>query len=152
MGRTGLSAWVIVGGLALAVLLSAGGRPLPGPAENTGDTEQQLRGSWLREQTDAGVTSRRILTLGPQHVFREQVRVVDAAGGTTEFVHEGHWFYDGTNLKRKYSLFNGQPPSRLNVPFVTFQIQFESRNEFVGIDHVHRNRVRYRRVQPETQP
>lgn len=152
MGRTASAHRLAPALVALGALLAACDDPASDAPGSAADIEQRLQGSWLREQADAGVHSRRILTLGPEHAFREQGRVVDASGRATEFVHEGHWFYDGSNLKRKYTLLNGQPPSRLNVPFVTFQIQFESRNEFVGIDHVHRNRIRYRRVQPETQP
>ena len=63
----------------------------------------------------------------------------------------GTWFHDGTNLKRKYTVMNGQPSSRLKLPFATFEIRFASRNEFVGTDHVHRNTVRYERVSPQTE-
>ncbi|QJW83910.1 hypothetical protein HK414_07770 [Ramlibacter terrae] len=47
---------------------------------------------------------------------------------------------------------NGEPPSRLNLPIATFQIAFEAPDEFVGVDHIHGNRVRYRRVAAGTQP
>jgi hypothetical protein len=76
--------------------------------------------------------------------------VEDASGAVTTFRHEGSWLYDGTNLKRRYTLINGRPPSRLNVPFVTFQITFVSRNEFTGTVHIHGNRVSYHRFAPET--
>lgn len=144
--------------LALVVLLAA--CDAAPPATNTAgitmgspeEIETRLHGSWLREHDAQGVTSRRVLTLGPDRAFRETVRVVDAQGAPREFVHEGHWFYDGVNLKRKYTLYDGKPPSRLNLPFVTFQIEFRSRNDFVGIDHIHRNRVQYRRVPTESTP
>lgn len=134
----------------LAVLLAAcdaqtGATPVE-------EVEQRLVGSWLREYQGDGVRSRRILVLEGDHTFRETVRVTAASGAPQEYLHAGTWFYDGTNLKRKYTLLNGAPPSRLNLPFVTFQIEFKSRNEFVGVDHIHRNRIEYRRVQPETQP
>lgn len=131
--------------VALALLLAAcdGSPPAVGSTE---ETQDRLHGSWARDHADQGVRSRRILTLRPDGAFRETVRVTDQAGAVSEFVHEGAWFYDGTNLKRKYTLMNGQPPSRLNVPFVTFEIRFESRNDFTGVDHIHRNKVHYRRV------
>lgn len=135
--------------LALALLLPACDGP-PG-APRVEEVEQRLVGSWVREHRGEGVRSRRILVLESDHTFRETVRVTDAAGAPREYRHEGTWFYDGTNLKRKYTLVDGAPPSRLNLPFVTFQIEFRTRNEFVGVDHIHRNRVEYRRVQPETQ-
>jgi hypothetical protein len=133
--------------IALGAMLSTCQVASPDPAR-----EEQLQGTWLREYTIQGVKARRILTLQLDGSFRERVRVVDQAGAITDYDHEGTWLYDGTNLKRKYTLMNGQPPSRLKVPFATFQISFENSNEFLGIDHVHGHRVRYRRVAPETQP
>lgn len=135
---------------ALALLL-AGCDGAPPDAGSPEELAQRLHGSWAREQADKGMRSRRILTLRPDGAFRETVRVTDEAGAVTEFRHEGSWFYDGTNLKRKYTLMNGQPPSRLNVPFVTFEIRFESRNDFTGIDHIHHNKVHYRRVPAEAE-
>jgi len=111
----------------------------------------RLPGTWLREHVERGVRSRRLLHLEPRGTFREQVRIVSPSGEVSHHEHAGFWFYDGTNLKRKYTLMNGQPPSRLNLPFATFEIRFESRDEFVGTDHVHRNTVRYERVSPETE-
>jgi hypothetical protein len=116
------------------------------------DRAELLQGSWLREYNDRGVQVRRLLDLSADGAFREQVRVVDATGQATTFVHEGTWLYDGTNLKRKYTLMNGEPPSRLNVPFATFEIDFRSRNDFVGVDHVHGHRIEYHRVGPQTLP
>jgi hypothetical protein len=116
------------------------------------DIEEQLQGTWLREYAIQGVKARRVLTLQLDGSFLERVRVVDENGGITDYTHEGTWLYDGTNLKRKYTMMNGRPPSRLNLPFATFQISFEHSDEFLGIDHIHGHRVRYRRVAPDTQP
>jgi hypothetical protein len=150
---------VLWGLAALAVALSLASLQTPAPPgqeasleKRVEDTEQLLQGTWLREYAADGAKVRRVLVLAPDGGFREVARVVDAAGRATEFVHEGTWLFDGTNLKRKYTLMNGKPPSRLNLPFATFEIRFETRNEFVGVDHIHRNRIEYRRVAPETQP
>lgn len=135
--------------LALGLLLGGCDAAAPDSGQ---DTAQQLHGTWLRESDDAQIRARRILVLQPDGVFREKVRIVESSGKATEQEHQGTWIYDGTNLKRKYTLMNGEPPSRLNLPFATFEIRFETRNEFVGVDHIHGNRIRYRRVGPETQP
>jgi len=143
--------------LAIATVLPGCDSP-PDPAsqallaQGSQDVEEHLQGTWLREYTADGVKVRRLLTLRLDGSFLERVRVVDEAGATTEYSHEGTWLYDGTNLKRKYTLMNGRPPSRLNLPFATFQIFFERSGEFIGIDHIHGHRVRYRRVGPDTQP
>ena len=111
----------------------------------------QLPGTWLREQVEDGMRSRRLLHLDPGGTFREQVRIVSASGEASRHEHAGTWLFDGTNLKRKYTVMNGRPPSRLNLPFATFEIHFESRDKFVGMDHIHRNMVRYQRVPPGTE-
>jgi hypothetical protein len=143
--------------LASGALLST--CQLPGPGVDAtsatafaGDPESLLPGTWLREYQAKGVVSRHILVLGPDHHFRESVRVVDATGQSASYVHEGTWLFDGTNLKRKYTVMNGKPPSRLNLPFATFQITFDSPREFRGVDHIHRNEIDYRRVADDTQP
>jgi hypothetical protein len=141
-----LPAWLL---LALAmgsliVLLSTWHAP-----QRQQDTADLLRGTWLREYSEPGFQVRRVLSLGSDGAFRESVRVVETAGTVTQYEHEGTWLFDGTNLKRKYTLMNGKPPSRLNVPFATFEISFDSRNEFTGVDHVHGHRVHYRRIAPE---
>lgn len=136
----------------LAIVVLLGTWELPLPRHFAGEAEDRLPGTWLREYSERGVQVRRVLALAPDGAFRERVRVVDRQGAATEYQHEGTWLYDGTNLKRRYTLMNGKPPSRLNVPFATFQIAFETRNEFVGVDHIHHNRVHYRRVAPDTRP
>lgn len=128
---------------------SGAGPPVAAAVQD--DLQDRLAGTWLRERTERGVRSRHLLILEPDGSFRETVRVTDAAGVASDFVHEGTWLYDGTNLKRKYTLMRGRPPSRLNLPFATFQVEFVSRNEFVGVDHIHGNRIRYTRVAPETE-
>lgn len=116
------------------------------------DTRELLQGTWLREYTEDGVKVRRVLALRGDGAFEETVRVAEASGQVTRYVHQGTWIYDGTNLKRKYTSMNGAPPSRLNVPFATFEVAFQSRNDFVGTDHVRGRRVEYRRVAPGTLP
>lgn len=149
-------AWALAG-LALAAVLATCAPPPggSGPAREAGysaeDTASLLVGTWLREYAGDGVQVRRLLTLEAGGAFREASRVTDASGRAKDYLHEGTWLFDGTNLKRKYTSINGEPPSRLNLPFATFAIVFETRNEFVGIDHIHDNRIRYRRVAPETQ-
>jgi hypothetical protein len=147
-----------VAALALGALLAtcdavrpdaAADAPAARRAENT---RELLSGTWLREYTSGDARVRRVLRLQPDGEFRESVRGVDPQGKVVEHVHEGTWLYDGTNLKRKYTLVDGSPPSRLNVPFATFEIAFETRNEFVGVDHIHRNRVVYQRVPEDTRP
>lgn len=149
----GVAAALALGALVIGVQAS---HPALGAATSMSataeDTRDLLDGTWLREYQDDGVKVRHVLTLDPHGTFREAGRVIDLQGRVTRYEHQGIWVYDGVNLKRKYSLVNGQPPSRLNLPFATFQIAFQSRNDFVGVDHIHGRRIHYERVAPDTEP
>jgi hypothetical protein len=123
------------------------------PAESSTDAVQQrLVGHWLREYEQEGSTIRRLLVLQSDGHFVETAKAVDGSGVTSQHIHEGGWLFDGTNLKRKYTVMDGKHPSAPTVPFATFEIRFESNREFVGTDHVHRREVRYQRVQEGTVP
>ena len=112
--------------------------------------QDRLPGTWLREFEEKGIRVRRILVLADDGKFREGVRITSADGAVTEQNHAGTWFYDGTNLKRKYTSMDGKPPAAPTVPFAAFELRFTSRNEFIGVDNIHKREVRYQRVQPET--
>ncbi|MES2510654.1 MAG: hypothetical protein V4625_12040 [Pseudomonadota bacterium] len=129
----------------LAALLVACGQPPTDSAEE--DTQQRLIGTWLREYDQEGSHVRRLLVLGPDGRFSEAARVVDAAGAVTLHNHEGRWLYDGMNLKRHYTSFDGKQPASPVLPYATFQVKFESSRAFIGRDNVRRREVRYERVE-----
>jgi hypothetical protein len=117
------------------------------PADSPDEAVQQLLvGSWLRQYEHDGAQIRRLLVLEPDGLFRETARVVDRGGVVTEHAHAGEWTYDGTNLKRRYTSFDGKQPSAPTMPYATFQLRFESRNEFVGTDNVRKRELHYQRV------
>jgi hypothetical protein len=117
------------------------------PADSPVDAVQhQLVGSWLRQYTQEGARVQRLLVLGEDGLFTETARVVDAAGAVTGHAHAGQWTFDGTNLKRRYTSFDGKQPSAPTLPYVTYQLKFESRYEFVGTDNVRKREVHYSRV------
>jgi hypothetical protein len=127
------------------LLAACTGAPADSPVEAV---QQQLVGSWLREYSQEGAQVRRLLVLGEDGRFTETARVVDAGGAVTDHAHAGEWTFDGTNLKRRYTTFDGKQPSAPTLPYVTFQLKFESKHEFVGIDNVRKREVHYSRVQP----
>ena len=112
--------------------------------------QQQLVGSWLREYTQEGARVRRLLVLGEDGLFTETARMVDATGAVTDYAHAGQWTFDGTNLKRRYTSFNGKQPAAPTLPYVTYQLKFESKYEFIGTDNIRKREVRYSRVAPGT--
>jgi hypothetical protein len=135
--------------LAAAFLAGCGSPPDESAVQ---DTRDQLVGTWLREYDEDGVKIRRILVLASDGHFAEQSRVTEL--GVVEVVHNhaGEWTFDGTNLKRRYTSVDGKQPSAPAMPFATFEIHFDSRNEFTGIDRVRRRQVQYARVAEGTAP
>ena len=66
--------------------------------------------------------------------------------------HSGDWLFDGTNLKRRYTLIDGRLPSAPTFPYAAFEFRFESRNVFIGTDNIRKRQVRYQRVADGTLP
>jgi hypothetical protein len=131
--------------LALASLLLAA---CDGPGPDSPDEAVRLRlvGSWLRDYEQDGAHVRRLLVLQADGQFMETARIVETSGAVTQLSHAGEWTWDGTNLKRRYTRFDGKQPAAPTIPFATFALRFESNNEFVGTDNVRQREVRYRRV------
>jgi hypothetical protein len=137
--------------LALAASLCCGcdGPPYETMAEQV---EDRLVGTWLREYEEGATRVRRVLVLEPTGSFQEAATVSRAGAPAIEHSHEGQWTFDGTNLKRRYTLVDGRRPAAPMVPFATLQLAFPSRHEFVGTDNLRRREVRYRRVADGTLP
>lgn len=131
-------------GLALALtgllLVSCDSPPADSPDEAV---QRRLVGSWIRQYEQDGARVRRRLVLEADGRFSETARVVDAGGLVTQHSHAGAWTFDGTNLKRRYTSFDGKQPAAPTLPYVTFQLKFESIREFVGFDHIRKREVRY---------
>ena len=134
--------------LAPAVLAAGCTHPPDETPERT--IEARLAGTWLREFEENSSQVRRVLVLAQDGTFTEKAVVRGPA--PAQFNHSGDWRYDGTNLKRHYRLLDGKPPSAPFMPFATFELRFETPDEFSGFDRVHRREVHYRRVADGTVP
>jgi len=116
---------------------------------NIKDEEQVsafLRGTWSREYVEENFSIQKTLSLKTNGDFVEKVSISAPNLEPELHEHSGTWFYDGTNIKRTYLLMDGRAPSRLNLPYVTFEVKIKSKNEFLGIDHIHHHEVRYVRL------
>ena len=135
--------------LAAVLACACGSPPDDSPAQQA---QERLVGTWLREYKDDSASVRRVLVLAPDGSFREMASVSGTGIPLAEHVHLGAWHFDGTNLKRRYTQMDGKQPSAPIVPFATFEVRFQSRDEFIGVDNVHRRQVHYRRVGEGTTP
>jgi hypothetical protein len=137
--------------LALLGVVAAGCNSPPDDASPQA-VESQLAGTWLREYEEDGVKIRRVLVLQAGGQFQELAKAAAPDATAAEHSHAGEWLFDGTNLKRRYTRMDGRQPSAPTIPYATFEIRFASRNEFIGLDRVHKREVRYRRVDDGTLP
>jgi hypothetical protein len=137
--RRAVSCAVVAG-----LLLTACNTP---PADAPDDAvRERLVGSWLRDYDQDGAQVRRLLVLEADGHFTETAKVVDATGAITQHAHAGQWMFDGTNLKRRYTSFNGKQPSAPTLPYLTLQLRFDTHREFVGLDNLRKREVHYQRV------
>jgi hypothetical protein len=141
--------WWLATLLAGALAAACNSPPDDSSARSIG---QQLIGTWLREYEENRFKVRRVLVLEPDGRFRELSRIVELGAVQTQHSHTGEWHFDGTNLKRRYTSVDGKPPAAPTMPYATFELKFQSHNEFTGIDHVRKHEVQYRRVQDGTLP
>jgi hypothetical protein len=136
-------------------------------AQDVDDVQQRLLGSWLRDDVEDGAHVRRVLVLQPGGRFAETSKAIQVAQATqvtqvteatqgdtvlAQHAHSGDWLFDGTNLKRRYTLIDGRQPSAPTFPYAAFEIRFESRNVFIGTDNIRKRQVRYQRVADGTLP
>jgi len=135
--------WVVI--LSSCILLGCNNAPLD---SSSADVERLLVGSWLREYEMDGAHVRRLLVLDDDGLFSETAQVIKADGAVTEHKHAGKWLFDGINLKRHYTSFDGKQPRAPTLPYATFALRFESKQAFIGIDHMRNREVRYQRVNP----
>ena len=141
----------LAGALALAAWVCCACEGPPAD-EMTAEVQDRLVGTWLREYQEDSTKVRRILVLERDGNFRELSKVRRPGTPVMEHAHEGEWLFDGTNLKRRYTLVDGRLPAAPMVPFATLQLDFPSRSEFIGVDNVRHRQVRYRRVAEGTVP
>ena len=135
--------------LAALAALAAGCDSAPDPDD---EVRGRLIGTWLRDYEDNGTRVRRVLVLEPHGHFREMSRSLGPQELGMRHTHEGDWLYDGTNLKRRYTLMDGQTVSAPTMPFAAFQIHFTGSHEFRGVDNVRHRELRYQRAPTGTEP
>jgi len=110
---------------------------------NAAQVIEHLPGHWVRVDEQEPSVIQKSLVFSQAGEFSETTLLSLSNGETQSHRHSGTWLFDGVNLKRKYNFVDGRAPSRMNLPFVTFEIHFISRNEFQGIDHIHNNQIHY---------
>ena len=150
--------------LVMAALVTVAGCD---SVQDIDDVQQRLVGSWLRDDVEGGAHVRRILVLQPGGRFAEASKATKTTGATeateatkaeqgdavlARHAHSGDWLFDGTNLKRRYTLIDGRQPSAPTFPYAAFELRFESRNVFIGTDNIRKRQVRYQRVADGTLP
>ena len=137
---------------AFSLLLAALSSGCDSPIDQTSEVRERLVGTWLRGYEQEGTRIRRVLVLEADGRFIEKSRSLGPREVGIRHTHEGEWLYDGTNLKRRYRLIDGEPVSAPTIPFAAFQVRFTGSHEFVGTDNVRGRALRYLRAPAGTEP
>lgn len=103
-------------------------------------------GSWLVEATSPESKSRRLMVLGADGTFTDEVQVTRADGLSERVEYGGEWSYDGTNFKRRFLRENGRQFGGSRIRYATFPLLSVSSSELLATDTVAGGQVTFRRV------
>jgi hypothetical protein len=110
------------------------------------DVKRRLVGTWVTESEEHGGVTRRVLTLELDGHTRETLQVVAATGASSVQSRDGEWFFDGVNLKRKYTYVDGKPLTNVYFIYETHELKSVTESEFVAASKVGRGEIRLHRA------
>ncbi|MBC5768339.1 hypothetical protein [Ramlibacter albus] len=118
----------------------------------TRDVKARLVGTWFAESQEHGGVARRALTLEAGGHLKESVRIIAPNGASDLESREGEWFFDGVNLKRKYTYVDGQPLTNAHFIYDTHELRSVTASELVAVSNVGRGELRLKREQGGVRP
>lgn len=133
MGRTSLLLTLMVGLLAAC------------EDAQVRDVKVRLVGTWHVESQEHGGVARRVLTFEADGRVKETVRVTAPSGASESGSREGEWFFDGVNLKRKYTYVDGKPLTNAHFIYETHELKSVTASDLVAASNVGRGEVRFKR-------
>lgn len=116
------------------------------------DVKERLVGTWLAESPAHGGSVRRVLTLEQGGRVTETIRTSAPGGATESQSREGEWFFDGVNLKRKYTYVDGKPLTNAHFIYETHELKSVTESELVAASSVGRGDVRLKKDRSGPQP
>ena len=105
----------------------------------------RLVGTWFVESQEHGGIARRTLTLEANGHVKDTVRLVAPSGASDVQSREGEWFFDGVNLKRKYTYVDGKPLTNAHFIYETYELKSVTASELVASSNVGRGEVHLKR-------
>lgn len=117
-----------------------------------GAVKKLLVGTWFVESKEQGGITRRVLTLETDGDLRESVQTLTPSGGSSSESREGEWFFDGVNLKRKYTYVDGKPLTNAHFVYETHELKSVTASELVASSRVGRGEMRLKRESSRGRP
>lgn len=77
--------------------------------------------------------------------MKETVHLVAPSGASNTELREGEWFFDGANLKRKYTYVDGKPLTNAHFIYETHELKSVTSSELVASSSVGRGELRLKR-------
>ena len=109
------------------------------------DVKARLVGTWVAESREHGGMARRELTLQDDGRLKETVRIIAPSGASDSHSRAGEWFFDGVNLKRKYTYVDGEPLTNAHFIYETHELKSVTPSELVAGSNVGRGELRFKR-------
>ncbi|HVE53809.1 MAG TPA: hypothetical protein VNB23_10560 [Ramlibacter sp.] len=106
----------------------------------------------MREAPEHGGMARRALRLQADGRVHETIRTVAPNGAAATESREGEWFFDGVNLKRKYTAVDGKLFTNADFIYETHELKSVTATEFVAASNVGAGEVRFRREEGGAKP
>ena len=111
----------------------------------TRDVKARLVGTWVAESQEHGGVAQRVLTFEAGGRVKESVRTIAPNGASDLKSREGEWFFDGVNLKRRYTYVDGRPLTNAHFVYETHELKSVTASELVAESNVGRGALRFKR-------
>lgn len=128
----------------LIALLAAGMLAACEDSQTRG-VKARLVGTWISESKEHGGVAQRALTLQADGRVKEVVRIIAPNGASDLNSRDGEWFFDGVNLKRKYTYVDGRPLTNAHFIYETHELKSVTASELVAGSNVGRGELRFKR-------
>lgn len=111
----------------------------------TQQTKARLVGTWTSESSSQAGVTRRTLSLQADGRVKDTVHITAPTGVSATEIREGEWFFDGVNLKRKYTYIDGKPLTNAHFIYETQELKSITDSELVASSNVGRGTLKLER-------
>lgn len=113
------------------------------------DNHRKFIGKWTSKSISKNPQSISITSINQDGAFIEMEKFNKDNATQEPAMHEGEWFFDGINFKRKYTKLNNKPLSNSQFGYVTCTVKSLTKSEFLCIDNSQKDTIRFTKIESE---